>query len=126
MANTWYSAFGEFLRPTLQNIYIGLILSNGVEVSGGGYSRVQCNSLSVTEDSNYIYVQNNIIISFPVATTDWATASTYPITQVGLFGTLTGNSLLGTYTIGANRYCYTNDQIIIPINSHRIYFNKSV
>jgi hypothetical protein len=126
MANTWNVAFGEYLRPLIQSTYIGLILSNGNEVNGGNYSRIKCDNWVLSEDTDYIYLTNQYAISFPIATTDWATESTYPITHVGLFGTLSDNSLLGKYTLSVNRYCYAGDQIIIPIGSHKIYFNKNL
>jgi hypothetical protein len=126
MANTWYISLGNYLKTTLQGVYIGLILSNGVEVSGGSYARVQCNSLSVTEDSSYIYLTNSSAITYPIATADWATQNTYAITQIGLYDALTGGNLLGTYTLGFNKYCYNGDQVTIPVGSHKIYFTKSV
>jgi hypothetical protein len=126
MANTWNVAFGEYLRPLIQSTYIGLILSNDTEVNGGNYSRIKCDNWVVSEDTDYIYLSNQYAISFPIATTDWATEATYAITKVGLFIDSTSNSLLGTYTLSVNRYCYSGDQIIIPIGSHKIYFNKNV
>lgn len=126
MANTWYKSLGNYLKNTMQGVYIGLILSNGVEVSGGNYARVQCNSLTVSEDVTYIDLTNSVAITFPVATADWATQTTYAITQIGLYDALTGGNLLGTYTLGFNKYCYEGDQVTIPVGSHKIYFTKSV
>jgi hypothetical protein len=126
MANTWYIALGNYLKNTMQGVYIGLILSNGNEVSGGGYSRVQCNSLIVSEDATYINLTNSNAITFPVATADWATQTTNAITQIGLYDALTGGNLLGIYTLGFNKYCYNGDQVTIPVGSHKIYFTKSV
>jgi hypothetical protein len=41
-----------------------------------------------------------------------------------LYDALTGGNLLGTYTLGFNKYCYNGDQVTIPVGSNKIYFPK--
>lgn len=91
-------------------LYVGLI-SNGSEVSGGGYSRQQ---ISFTESTNGT-ITNDAEVRFPLSESGWGT-----IDQAAVFTSETGGKALDYGGLTNERLVEADDIIIILENGYKI------
>ena len=103
----------------LKGKYIALFLQSGKEVSGGGYVRQQLPAFTVSSDTTNIYLKNSAVITFPIATSDWATVSDM-ISKIKIYDSATGGNVLAEVDLPSPKPCYTGDQIIFPVDSFLI------
>lgn len=82
---------GALAQPAA--LWIGLAIADGTEVSGAGYSRVQCDNWDAAASRE---TKNSIVIDFPEATGDWGGED---ITKFHIFTAETGGSAIYTGTL---------------------------
>jgi hypothetical protein len=86
-------------------------MQNGVECSGGGYTRQTLGNVSVSSDTANAYISNASQIVYSQATTDIA-SMTNPVAYVSLYNSTT---LIATVSLPEPKPYLNGDQFIIPI-----------
>ena len=116
MATTITTTYASLVGNILTGKYIALFLQSGVEVSGGGYVRQLLPAFTVSSDTNNIYLKNSAVITFPIATSDWANVSNM-ICKIKIYDSTAEGNVLVEVDLPTPKPCYTGDQVIFPVNS---------
>lgn len=103
--------------PQPPNVYVGLFtsmpspntdLSPGIEVVGGGYSRLEANFSQASSNR----VSNSIDLGFNIASTSWG-----DVVGFGIFDARTGGNLLYFSALSETKTVYVGDIVRFPKNS---------